>query len=45
MESFDKLLKNNRRNNHIKLKGHKQKGSKGVTAIKLEVVHENDSAA
>lgn len=45
MDSFGKLLKNNRSNNDINLTGQKQKGSKGVTAIKLEVVHENDSAA
>lgn len=34
-----------RRNNDIKMKEQKQKGSKGVTAIKLEVIQENDSAA
>ena len=45
MESFDKLLTNNRRNNDIKLKEQKQRGSEGVTAIKLQVIHENDSAA
>lgn len=45
MESFDKLLTNNRRNNDIKLKEQFQRGSKGVTAIKLQVIHENDIAA